>query len=225
MIGHITLSELLECMREVENKNGFSNRVLWIAARREKKLPLPGWIDWRKYPDIISQLSDVMETLGSPAPEREIHWSSQAKKQWSDFYKSISTTNTGIVGSIIARSDAHVLRLTMLFAVLDNAASMETRHLNAAIAFWQYCERSAMWAFGEKTGNRAADQIYWALQREPKGMVRAQISLEVFNNHASKNAMDMVFSALVDAGSVRFEFECSKGAKPSQRWFFKQGGE
>jgi hypothetical protein len=38
MIGHITLRELLDCMREVENKNGFSNRVLWIAARRERKL-------------------------------------------------------------------------------------------------------------------------------------------------------------------------------------------
>src|SRR5262249_6008654 len=27
MIGHITLTELLECLREVENRNGFSNRV------------------------------------------------------------------------------------------------------------------------------------------------------------------------------------------------------
>ena len=189
-----------------------------------KKLALPGWITWRQYPDVVDRLSKVVATFGSPAPEREIEWSQEAKKQWCKFYDSINTSNAGVVGSIIARSDAHVLRLTMLFTVLENSTLMEPRHLNAAIAFWQYCERSAMWAFGEKTGNKAADQIYWALQREPKGMTRAQINLEVFNNHASKSQMDFAFSTLVDARLVCFKFERDKGAKPTQRWFIKKPG-
>ena len=219
MIGHITLPELLDCMREVENKNGFSNRVLWIAARREKQLPLPGWIDWRNHPDITNKLSKIVETFGPAAPEREIHWSQQAKKDWCEFYKSIKSTGAGIVGSIIARSDAHILRLSMLFAVLDNSALMEPNHLNAAIAVWQYCERSASWAFGEKTGNKAADKIYWALLRETKGMTRTKISFDVFNNHASKTTMDIAFSALVDANLAHFKSERVKGDKPTQLWF------
>jgi len=74
----------------------------------------------------------------------------------------------------------------MLLAVLDNSTLMESKHLEAAIAFWRYCERSAIWAFGEKTGNKVADKIYRALQREPKGMTRNQIRMEVLNKHADK---------------------------------------
>lgn len=224
MIGHITITELLDCIREVENKNGFSNRVLWVATRRVKQLALPGWIDWREHPDVTNKLARVLETFGSAAPEREIHWSAQAEKEWCAFYKSIKTAGAGIVGSIIARSDAHVLRLTMLFTVLDNSRLMESRHLKAAIAFWHFCERSAMWAFGEKTGNKAADKIYWALQREPKGMTRTEISMGVFNNHASKTTMDIAFSTLVDANLVTLKSERGvRGTKPTERWFTVRG--
>jgi hypothetical protein len=219
MIGHVTIKELLDCLTEVENRNGFSNRVLWIATKRGQKLPLPPWIDWRKYPAVLAQLAKVVELLGALAPKREIHWSDQAEKDWCKFYKSIKTSADGIVGSIVARSDAHVLRLTMLFAVLDASSLMKPEHLKAAIAFWQYCERSASWIFGEKTGNKAADKIYWALQREPKGLTRTQISLQVFNNHISKTNMDIAFSTLVDAGLAHFKFERVKGDKPTQRWF------
>jgi hypothetical protein len=47
MIGHITVTELLDCLKAVENKNGFSNRVLWIATKRTKQISIPLWIDWR----------------------------------------------------------------------------------------------------------------------------------------------------------------------------------
>jgi hypothetical protein len=51
----------------------------------------------------------------------------------------------------------------MLFAILDHSTLTEPKHLQAAIAVWDYCERSAQWAFGEKTGNKMVDRIYWAL--------------------------------------------------------------
>jgi hypothetical protein len=221
MIGHVTIKELLDCLKEVENKNGFSNRVLWIATKRHQKLPLPEWIDWRssKHSEILGRVSEIVRKLGPNAPAREIHWSSEAEKDWSEFYKSIKETGSGIVGAIIARSDAHVLRLTMLFAVLDGSAAMMPKHLKAAIAFWQYCERSASWIFGEKTGNKAADKIHWALQREPKGITRTKIALEVFNNHISKTNMDIAFSTLLDANLAYFKSERVNGDKPIQRWF------
>jgi hypothetical protein len=85
----------------------------------------------------------------------------------------------------------------MLYTVLDNSALMQPKHLNAAIAFWQYCVRSAQWIFGEKTGNKAADKIYWALQREPNGMTRFQLQTDVFNNHCPKITLDAAFTVLI----------------------------
>lgn len=226
MIGHVTAAELLGCMSEVENKNGFSNRVLWIATRRTKEIPIPLWIKWSQHPSVTSHLAKILETFGPGAGSRQLDWSKEGRTAWTNFYKSkskvISDTSTGIVASIIARSHSHVMRLTMLYTILDNSTLMEPKHLQAAVAFWQYCERSAVWVFGQNTGNKMADKIYWALQREPSGMTRTQINADVFNRHASKNSLDMAFSALVDADLAHFVSERVKGDKPTERWFAKK---
>jgi hypothetical protein len=220
MIGHVTIKELLDCLKEVENRNGFSNRVLWIATKRGEKFPLPPWINWPvNHSGILGRLKKIVENLSL---SRELEWNTQAKKDWCAFYNSIKGSGDGIIGSIIARSDAHVLRLTMLFTVLDGSSLMQPQHLKAAIAFWQYCERSACWIFGEKTGNKNADKIHWALQREPKGITRTKLALEVFNNHISKTNMDIAFGTLVDADLAYFKSERVNGDKPVQRWFDKK---
>jgi hypothetical protein len=222
MIGHVTLDALLTNIAEVENKNGFSNRILWVAVRRVREIPIPKWIDWKKYPAINEHFATVMENFGPNAPPRELNWSTDGALQWDKFYRSksklISETSKGIVGSLIARSHAHVLRLTMLYTVLDNSALMQSKHLQAAIAFWEYCERSAVWIFGQKTGNKMADKIYWALQRAPKGMTRTEINADVFNKHASKNSLDMAFTTLLNAKLARFISEPG-GDRPAERWF------
>jgi hypothetical protein len=136
--------------------------------------------------------------------------------------QSLKDSDSGIIGAIIARSPAHVLRLTMLYTVLDNSASMEPKHLGAAIAFWQYCVRSAQWIFGEKTGNKSADKIYWALQREPNGITRQQLQIDVFSNHCSKVTLDAALSDLIKADLAFMKIErTAQARKPIQRWFAK----
>jgi hypothetical protein len=222
MIGHVTLSELLQCLNEIENRNGFSNRVLWVATRRTRKIPLPGWINWKKkHPKIIDDLNEVLARINA-VPAREMDWSPEAKVAWQSFYNSIPEAEGGIVGPIIARSDAHVLRVTMLYAILDASCLMTEDHLGAAIAFWRYCERTAQWAFAEKTGNRMADRIFWALQHEPNGMTRQQIREECFNKHCTKTTLDLAFACLRDAHLAEMKFERTNQAKrPAERWFAK----
>ena len=56
LIGHVTRSELLKSIKELENQNGFSNRILWVATHRAKIVPNPDSIDWeRDHPKIIQR--------------------------------------------------------------------------------------------------------------------------------------------------------------------------
>jgi len=205
----------------VENKNGFSNRILWIASQRGDLIPCPEWIDWnRDYPRIVQRLKTVIGHFNGIG--RELRWSKEGEKAWQDFYRSIPDLDSGIVGSIIARSDAHTLRLTMAYTVLDDVALMQPKHLEAAIAFWDYCQRSAQWAFGEKTGNKMADRIYWALERNPQGMTRSQISQDVFGRNCSKTLVDAALSCLFDAGLAELRIDPQKkSGRPAERWFAK----
>jgi hypothetical protein len=184
MIGHVTAAELIKTLHQVEHLSGFSNRFLWVAVQRTNVIPLPIWIDWGNYPELIKRLTDIIGTLKISG--RRLHWSDSGKAAWRDFYHSIRFPgNGGVLGSIIARCDAHTLRLAMLYAVLDRTTLMTPDHLAAAIAFWQYCHRSAAWALGQQTGNRMADRILWALQHEPQGMTRTDIQEVVFNKNST----------------------------------------
>lgn len=216
----------------MENQNGFSNRVLWVAARRSKKIPRPKWINWRERTDVLTEIQKVIEKFTRsdfPDPQAlafdpfqderfQFSWSEEGQADWDKFYDSIPVRR-GPLGLILARADGHVLRLAMLYAALDVSTEIRPEHLRAAIAFWQYCERSARWIFGEKTKNESADRIYWALAREPEGMTRTQISGEVFKRNLSKTEIDMALSILQQAGLVEMKLEKAEGAKkPTERW-------
>jgi hypothetical protein len=72
MIGHITVPELIKTLNTVEHMSGFSNRFLWVAVRRSKVIPLPDWVDWRKYSKIIARLNDIIATF--KVRNRELTW-------------------------------------------------------------------------------------------------------------------------------------------------------
>jgi hypothetical protein len=54
----------------------------------------------------------------------------------------------GLVGTLLARAEAQVLRLSMLYALLDGTATIRTEHLYAALALWEYVEASVTYIFG-----------------------------------------------------------------------------
>jgi hypothetical protein len=58
----------------------------------------------------------------------------------------------------------------MLYCALDKSCLINREHLEAAIAFWSYCEATVRWLFTEKTGNHHADKILWELRHlSPEG--------------------------------------------------------
>lgn len=73
----------------------------------------------------------------------------------------------------------------MIYALMDGERCVDIEHLEAALAFWRYCEQSARFVFGSALGNRVADEILRALRvAGPDGMTRTEIS-GLFKRHES----------------------------------------
>jgi len=86
VIGHITREELRKVMATVEHENGMGNRFLWIASRRSKIIPIPGWIDWvAQYSTIIERLKSIVSTFSI---QRTLRFSEDGEKHWCDFYNA-----------------------------------------------------------------------------------------------------------------------------------------
>jgi Protein of unknown function (DUF3987) len=174
IIGHITRDELVERMNETDAANGFGNRFLWVPARRSKALPFGGNLD----PAVIGSLADrLRQALDQGARALEYRFDSQARELWSAIYGDLSDARPGLLGAIMNRAEAQVVRLATLYAALDGAAGeVRADHLAAALAVWDYCKRSAHWVFGERLGNEVAEAIVEALRRSPTGLTRTDVS-------------------------------------------------
>lgn len=73
-----------------------------------------------------------------------------------------------MVGTVINRGEAQVLRLSIIYALLDGHATIELTHLNSAIAFWENCEVSARFIFSGRESNSFKEVIIDSLLEGPK---------------------------------------------------------
>ena len=104
---------------------------------------------------------------------------------------------------MLARQEAHVLRLCMYYAFMDGSWAMDPVHLDAAKAVWKYNEATIYWAFRNSTGNPLSDKILLALSRAKHGMTRTQVMQDVCRGNCTRVELDQAFSALVKNGQAR----------------------
>jgi predicted ArsR family transcriptional regulator len=99
---------------------------------------------------------------------------------------------------------------------MDMSEVIDLVHLLAALALWDYCDRSALHIFGDSMGDPMADEILAALKRHPGGMTRTEIS-DMFGRHRNAKQISKALSTLQNAGKVFVESTKTKG-RPVERW-------
>lgn len=219
IIGHITGDELREKLDSNETTNGLGNRFLWFAVRRSKELPDGGCIPRDQVEPIsrtVAAAVDFAKTCGQMTRDAE------AKATWHAIYHDLSEAKPGLAGSLTSRSEAQVMRLAMIYALLDRSVVIRQVHLEAALAVWEYCEASVTWCFGSKIGNTTADTIIDALtQAGAAGMSRTEIS-SLFGRNLPSEKLSTALKTLLDRGLARRDFvrqDDGKGGRPIEMWW------
>jgi hypothetical protein len=213
IVGHITRDELLRHLDATEVANGFANRFLWICVRRSKHLPEGGSLADEALFSLNSQFRQALIHARQPLL---LTRSQPARELWRAKYAELESDRYGLWGSVTARAAAQVTRLSVLYALLDEAKVVDVEHLEAGLALWQYAEDSARYVFGDATGNPAADTILRALRQRPGGATRSEIS-RFFSNHTSAAAIEAALETLRAARLV-IASETPTGGRPVQRW-------
>jgi hypothetical protein len=160
VISHITLAELNRKLDDVEAFSGFANRILWVCARRQGLVPFP-----KPMPDSDLGLfqRDLRGIVGRCHTIREMSLTGEVEKLWTDLYPVLSQDHPGLVGAVINRAEAQAMRLAMIYALLDASQVIERKHLESALAMWNYCQESAEFIFHGRECNPHAQRILDAL--------------------------------------------------------------
>jgi hypothetical protein len=213
IIGHVTKEELLRYLTTTETASGFANRFLFLCVRRSKFLP-----EGSVVPDTtLAALRQRLEAAICAAQQIEaMQRDEQARAIWYEIYPTLSAGQPGLFGCVTARAEAQVLRLSMLYALLDGSAIIRREHLLAAVALWEFAENSARFIFGDALGDPTADQILKALRESPAGLSRTDISI-LFGRNRAAGDIERALRVLSQLGLARRETR-QTGGRPEEVW-------
>ena len=219
MIGHITVKDLKTLASERDIGNGLFNRFIVGASKRKKVVVNPKPIEWssKEHAHIFQKLARsrrVVDELPKGKTERLIHDSESWIDAWAEYYPTIGENRPANIEDLAQRQGDHINRIAALFAVLDGTASKTAKHLDAAIAVWDYCEASLHYAFETSViGNPKSQQILWALLRAPGGMTKTNISDQVFHRNTPAVEINQCLLYLKESGLAYYEVKKTSKSK------------
>jgi len=214
IIGHIVGDELRRELTATDAANGFANRFLFICARRSKALPDGGNIPESDLAAICRLIAAMVQHARSAGVlQRDNH----ARELWHSVYPRLSEGRAGLLGAITGRAEAQVMRLAVIYALLDGCREVRVEHLRAALALWDYSERSAAYIFGATLGDPVADEILAALLQAPDGLTRTAIR-DLFKRHQAVERIDLALAALAEA-KLAVRRDIKTGGRTAEAWF------
>jgi hypothetical protein len=131
IVGHITIDELRARLTRTEAANGFANRFLFPLVRRSRELPFGGSLDHSvtlKFGEQLREKIASAQTIG------RVQMTKAARAQWAAVYSKLSAAQPGLLGAVVARGEAQVVRLALIYALLDGSGQIAVPHLEAALA-------------------------------------------------------------------------------------------
>ncbi|HCS53783.1 bifunctional DNA primase/polymerase [Rubinisphaera sp.] len=144
-LGQITPDELNKLLQDsVEMVNGFSNRFLWCFVTSTKLLPHGGnhsVLDG--YGERLRMAIEKARTIN------RVIRSEEANQLWENVYSNLKRERKGAYGRATDRACPNIVRLSLIYAVVDGSMIIEIEHLKAALAVWDYCDKSAEMFFSK----------------------------------------------------------------------------
>ena len=214
LIGHITQAELRHHLTHIELANGLANRLVIIACRRTRLLPEGGSADPLAGTGLVRVLGATIEHTKDAG---RVRLDPEARELWYHAYTTqLASTPPGIAGALLARAEAHAIRLALLYALADGERQINPEHLQAALALWDYAARSASWALQGATSDPLAEQIHAALQHHPGGLTRSQIS-DLLQHNRPAEQIQQALNALAHAGRAT-RAQIPTAGRPAELW-------
>ena len=211
LIGHVTREELLQNFASVEILNGLGNRILWVCVRKSKDLPEGG-----RTPELPELAGKVAMALQFASPGPEIARAEATARLWAKVYPALNAERGGLWGAATARAAANVVRLSVVYALLDCTDTIRPEHLRAALAVWQYCEASARFVFGGQESDPVQQKIIDNLKMGP--MTQTQIN-DLFGGHVSTTKLREKLEILSAKGRIGCRDE-KTATRTKKEWYF-----
>lgn len=214
IIGHITPGELRAEISEGEVAGGTLNRFLLVRSRRSKLLPDGGNLPADVVVDCAEKVKAAVDY--AKAAPAVIGRDEAAVELWRREYpRLVAERPDGWYAAATARAVPQVVRLSVVYAVLDQSTLVTVEHLRAALAAWRYCEASAASLFTDDESDELRGDLSKAaefIEQQPGGQcTRRDLSVTCFAGHKKAKELDAIVATLTDLGRITQQVQETPG--------------
>src|SRR5581483_5608786 len=130
LVGDITPGALQKTLATgTEAFDGFANRFLWVKVKSPRSIPDPA--NMAALERFLPRLASVLALAKGVG---EMKRDAEAKALWDGVYPALKSSGDDVPHTDRARP--YVVRLSMLYALVDGSAVIRVEHLKAALAVW-----------------------------------------------------------------------------------------
>jgi len=222
VIGHITPAEFRSALQDSDLSGGSINRTLIVLSRRSRLHPRLG--------NIPDEALDAAAALFAYAYEAavargQMPFTDRFWARWDDAYLDLNRDRPDSRATeATARATVIVLRLALLYALFDRVAAIDVEHLQAALALWDYGDRSARWIFStheqEAQRETAGGLARYIRDGGPDGRTRTEINKEFFKGSKTHAEIKAQLTPLVHDGTV-VEVRDDTGGRSATRYIHR----
>jgi hypothetical protein len=222
MAAHTTLSDLKTKLQQNDVDNGLVNRYAFMNVYRANLLSEGGdseAVETALGP-LITSLIERVEFARKADPDRPMRKTPAARALWKELYEGpYAEKATGDFGKVKERGAPMTLRMAVIYALLDLKREIDVPHIEAARAFWLYCEATAASIFGNTAVSLEGARVMKALREDAndRGMSRTEINRKAFSGHKTPEAVDAILVELNHAGMIASHL-VNKGGKSCIIW-------
>jgi len=225
--AHITSSELIDRMTDVDAQSGFMNRFIILHIVRPKLVALPKRTPDQDVKRVAIEIAEAVEFSkgkGDGNNSLEVTLSPEAIKYWCGQYKELTKEHNGLSGSLLVRTEIYCRMLAMIFALMDQSAVVEPQHIKAALAWINYWKDSVSYIFGTLAAkaeasklNETAKSVYEFISKN-SGCTRTDLTKFFKNKKITSPEMTNALNHLMNAAPpmIKQETKARADGKPGK---------
>ena len=225
LLGFITPAEFARLRRWVRNAGGLESRCLyWMSHQAKVVSPwnLPGLPE-----ALVTRVQDALESsrlycleradpitielcaLRGVLPGTAFPVTEEVQTRWDGIRHQLPKVDRSL-GSVFDRAETHIVRIALLYALADRASCIQMTHVNAALAVWEYCARSAETLFSIPVGalppkvdpKRRAQLLQALHDAYPKWTPRTELLSGVFARNVRAKVLDDLLGRTAHSGAA-----------------------
>jgi hypothetical protein len=222
VVGHVTPREFRKTLEDSDLSGGSVNRLLICLSRRSRLHSRLGNLP----ENVLERAAELFKNAYDVAHRRgRLTFTDEFWSSWETVYRALNSDRPDCRATdATARAVTIVLRLSLLYALIDGKDAIDADHLDAALALWDYAEHSARWLFSthelEVQRETAGGLAHFILRGGVDGRTRTEISRGYFKGNKSKSEINGELGPLVHDGVV-IEIKDETGPRTTTRYIHR----